>query len=81
MAAQDFRYSMQRDSEAVSDYIRRLERAFQVAYGNEKLTTETRDALLYNQLHAGLKLALVESPAVSGSLTYKQLCLTTKREE
>ena len=69
--------------EAVSDYIRRLERAFQIAYGHEKLTTETQDALLYNQLHAGLKLSLVESPAVSGSLigTYKQLCLAAKQEE
>jgi len=48
-------------SKAVSDYIRRLKRAFQVAYGHEKLITETWDALLYR-----VKL---ESSAVSGSLT------------
>jgi len=72
---------MQRESEAVSDYIRRLERAFQVAYGHEKLTTETRNALLYNQPHGGLKLTLVESPAVSGSLKYKQLSSCQTRGE
>ena len=41
LAAQDFRYSMQQDMEAVSDFIRRLEKAFQTAYGNEKFTTGT----------------------------------------
>jgi len=51
LAAQDFRYSLQRDSDAVSDYIRRLDRAFQVAYGHEKLTVEMQDAPQYNQLH------------------------------
>ena len=45
------------------------------------LGIQSRDALLYNQLHAGLKLTLVEGPAVSGSLTYMQLCLAAKQEE
>lgn len=69
------------ERESVASYITRLERAFQIAYGHEKLTAETRDAFLYSQLQAGLKLALMESPAVSGSLSYKQLCIAAKQEE
>ena len=45
------------------------------------LTRETRDAFLYSQLQAGLKLALMECPRVSGSLSYKQLCVAAKQEE
>ena len=80
LATQEFRNTLQRDKECVSDYITRLER-FQIAYGHEKLTPETTDAFLYSQLQAGLKLTLMESPAVSGSLTYKQLCVAAKQEE
>ena len=65
----------------VSDYITRLERSFQIAYGREHLTVETRDAFLFSQLQAGLKLTLIESPAVSGSTSYKQLCVSAKQEE
>ena len=46
----------------------------QIAYGHEGLTPETRDAFLYGQLLSGLKLTLMENPAVYESLTYKQLC-------
>ena len=81
LAAQDFRHTMQREAETVASYITRIERAFQIAYGHENLTTETRDAFLYSQLQAGLKLSLMESPAVSGSLSYKQLCVAAKQEE
>ena len=81
LAAQEFRNALQHDKECVSDYITRLERSFQIAYGHEKLTPETRDAFLYSQLQAGLKLTLMESPAVSGTLTYKQLCVAAKQEE
>lgn len=65
----------------MSSYITRMERAFQIAYGHEKLTTETRDAFLYSQLQAGLKLSLMESPVVYRSLSYKQLCVAAKQEE
>ena len=81
MAAQDFRHTMQRDAESVANYSIRLERAFQIAYGHEMLSAETRDAFLYSQLQAGLKLSLMESPPVSGSLADKQLCITAKQEE
>ena len=47
LAAQEFRNAIQREKEGVSDYISRLERTFQVAYGHENLTAETRDTLLY----------------------------------
>ena len=37
--------------------------------------------LLFGQLHEGLSYILMESPAVSGALNYKELCLAAKREE
>ena len=81
LAAQEFRNALQREKESVSDYITRLERSFQIAYGHERLTLETRDAFLFSQLQAGLKLTLMESPAVSGSSSYRQLCVAAKQEE
>ena len=47
MAAQEFRHTMQGTKESVASYIRRLERAFRVAYGQDGMATETRDAFLY----------------------------------
>ena len=81
LAAQEFRNTVQMDKESVSDYITRLERSFQIAYGQEHLSIKTRDAFLFSQLQAGLKLTLIEIPAVSGSTSYKQLCITAKHEE
>ena len=81
LADQDFRNAIQREKESVPDYISRLECSFQVAYGHESLTAETRDTSLFGQLQAGLKLILMESPAVSDSLSYKQLCTAAKQEE
>ena len=54
MAAQDFRHSLQRIDEPVSDFIGRLEKTYQIAYGKDDLDTMTRDALLYGQLYEGL---------------------------
>ena len=48
---------MQWEAETVASYITRIERAFQIAYGHEKLTTGTRDTFLYSQFQAGLKLS------------------------
>ena len=45
LAAQDFRHTAQRDQEPVSDFIRRLEQTFRLAYGKEGMPTETRDML------------------------------------
>ena len=35
LAAQDFRHTFQRETEQVGDFIRRLERTFQLAYGRD----------------------------------------------
>jgi len=48
LAAQDFCHTIQRGSESVSDFIRRLERTFQVAYGRDPMSTETHDTLLHS---------------------------------
>ena len=50
LAGQDFRHTTQREGETVADFIRRLERAFQVAYGSGKMSSEARGAVLYRQL-------------------------------
>ena len=44
MAAQDFRHSLQRSSESVADFIRRLEKTYQIAYGKDDLNASTRHA-------------------------------------
>ena len=81
MAAQQFRHCSQMDSEHVTDYIRRFEKTFHVAYGREAITQENRNALLYGQLHKGLLYRLMEAPAVSGAIDYSSLCLAARSEE
>jgi hypothetical protein len=81
LAGQDFRHATQEGTESVADYIRRVERLFQVAYGRDRLSCETRDILLYSQLQEGLRYNLIKSPAVSGAGSYKQLCIAAKHEE
>ena len=78
LAVQDFRHAAKVDSESVADYVRHLERMYQVAYG---LGMETREALLHSQLQEGLRYDLMRSPAVSGALSYAQLCMAAKHEE
>ena len=55
LAAQDFKYTKQREGETVDSFVRRLEKAYQRAYGHDGLLQETRDTLLYGQLHEGLR--------------------------
>ena len=81
MAAQEFRHCSQTARESVSDFIRRLEKTFRVAYGREAITPETRNALLYGQLHEGLLYRLMEAPAVSGAIDYSSLCVAARSEE
>ena len=81
LATQDFRHSLQKSSESVSDFIRRLEKIFQIAYGKDDLNHATRDALLYGQLYEGLTYELMQSPAVSGAQSYPELCTAAKGEE
>ena len=81
MAAQDFRHASQGKGESVSDFVRRLERIFRVAYGRDGMLSQTRDALLYSQLQEGLRQSLMEAPAVSGATDYNSLCVAAKNEE
>ena len=75
-AAQDFRHMSQQETESVSDFIQRLERIFQIAYGRDQMLKET-----HSQLQEGLRDKLIRSPTVSGAQTYLELCLTAKNEE
>ena len=68
VVAQDFRHATQRDTESVEDFVRRLECLFQVAYGRDGMNSGAREALLYGQLHDGLKFELIQSPTVSGAV-------------
>ena len=81
VAAQEFRHSLQRRGEVVSDFIQRLEKKYHVAYGKDDLAASTRDALLYGQLYDGLQCDIMHSPAVSGSQGYRELCTAAKAEE
>ena len=81
LAAQEFRHTTQGESEKVTDYISRLERAFRIAYGKDNLSQETRHAMLFGQLHEGLRMELMRSPTVSGAMTYKELCMSARSEE
>ena len=45
LAAQDVRHASQRESQSVADFIRMLERTFQIAYGRDESIRDTRDTL------------------------------------
>ena len=81
VAAQDFRHMSQRVGELVADFVSRLEKTFRRAYGHENMSAETRAALLYGQLHEGLRYSLMKAPAVSGASSYAQLCIAARSEE
>ena len=81
MAAQDFCHSHQKSDESVSDFICRIEKSYQVAYGKDDLNPATRDALLCGQLYEGLIYDLMQSPVVSGVQSYQKLCTTSEGEE
>jgi len=77
LAALRFCHTSQQPSESVS----RFEKVFQMGFGCEHLSIETREMLLYGQLPEDLLYALMESPSVSGAQSYKELCLAATREE
>ena len=81
LAAQDFRHTSQKSGEPVSDFIRRLERSFTVAYGKDDMSDETRSTLLYGQLQEGLRYDIMKSPGVSGAQSYRELCIAARNEE
>ena len=47
MAVQDF--IMQKESELEADYLRRLKRSFQLAYGRDNLKSETKETMLIEE--------------------------------
>ena len=49
IAAQDFRHLAQSDGEAVSDFLCRLERTFQLAYGRDHMSAETRSTFNFKK--------------------------------
>ena len=67
MAAQDFRNAIQEDLEPVSDFVCHLESTFLIAYGQDAMSNDTKDTLLY--------LDLMKAPAVSGATKYQELCV------
>ena len=81
LAAQEFRHLHQKESETVSDFMRRLEKTFHIAYGKDPMTADTQQLLLYGQLREGLQEDLIKNPAVAGAKDYLQLCLAAKGEE
>ena len=82
LAALGFRHITQKETENVSDFIRSLERIFQVAFGRNPMSAETRDVLLYGKLQDGLWIDLVrKTPAMSGAQSYQELCIAVKNEE
>jgi len=81
MAGQDFRRIVQGDAETVADFICRLEKSYRMAFGNDRMSRETKDTMLYGQLQEGLCLSLIRSPSVSGAMTYRELCMAAKHKE
>ena len=67
LATQDFRHLRQEENENVSDFIRKLEHTFKLAYGRDPMLRETRAALLYGQMQNGSKDELMAALAVSGA--------------
>lgn len=81
IVATDFRHALQAEEETVADYVRRIERLFQIAYGGDSLSSQTKDTMLHSQLHGGLRYDLMRSPTVSGAQSYQELCLAVRQEE
>ena len=79
LAAQDFCHTFQRDNEPVWDFIQGLECTFQLAYGWDKISPETRSPLLHSQLQEGLCYQILQTPTVSGAQTYGELCRGGRR--
>ena len=73
LAAQYFRCIVQRESESVSKFIRRLEQTFHIAHGQDCLTQETKEVFLFGQLQDGLCPDIRQNLSVSGALMYKEL--------
>ena len=65
LVAQDFQHVSQKEHESVSDFICHLKKTFQLAYGHDSMTLETRHTLLHSQLQEGLRQEIMSGLAVS----------------
>ena len=82
LAALDFRHIIQKETESLSDFIRRLECIFQIAFGHDPMSAETKDVLLYGKLQDGLRIDQVnKAPAISGARSYQELCIAAKTKK
>ena len=79
LAAQDFCHTVQRESEAVGDFVRRLERTFQIAYGRDPMSAKTRNTLLHSQLQEGLRYEILKAPAVYQAHSPIRSCASPRR--
>ena len=74
LAALYFRHITLKETRSVSDLIRRLVRTFQIAFGRDPMSAETRVLLLYGKFQDGLRIDLVsKAPAISGAQSYQEL--------
>ena len=80
-AAQECRPTVQQADEPEAEDLHCLEQTYWRAFGRDKMSSETRDTLLFGQLQEGLKYDLVKAPAVSGAQGYQQLFLAARNEE
>lgn len=64
----------------VTDYMGWLQQCYQLVYDKDKLTLEAKEAI-FGQLRAGLSYQIVKSLAVSGSQSYRGLCVAANTEE
>ena len=58
-----------------------MEKEFHIAYRNDSLSRETREAFLYGQLQDGLHPELMQNPSVSGAMNYQELCMAARNDE
>ena len=68
LAGKSFRRTVQCDTEAVADFIYRQEKSYCVAFENDRMSRETKYAMLYGQLQEGLHLSLIRSYSVSSAM-------------
>ena len=80
VAAQDFRHTMYRASESVTDFILLLECMFLIAYSCDGMSKDTRATLLNCQLRERLGYEVMRAPAVYRATKYQKLCMTARNE-
>ena len=81
LAGQDFRRTVQENNETVPIFICRLEKSFRVVFGQDGLSKETKEGMLFGQMQEGLPLGIIRSPNVSEALDYRGLCMAGRHEE